>query len=199
VFPVLWAGPGAPSDKLQRLKLKCDEPLSDVAFKFNLRRYTTASTQAERIAAWSGPRGSVGVPAGSVGPGKPKTRPRPYSALGRAVQVDSIKTRVESAFGVCKQRLKLKYDKLLSSFAFKFNLRHYASASPARDWPTTPTTNHQPITVTAGGHRGRRPTPRGAARRGGGPSRPPRRLVEEEVEVEEEGDGRRGCLRRPPR
>jgi hypothetical protein len=41
------------------------------------------------------------------------------------VQVDSIKTRVESAYGVCNQRLKLKYDKLLSTFAFKFNLRHY--------------------------------------------------------------------------
>jgi hypothetical protein len=42
------------------------------------------------------------------------------------VQADSIKTRVESAFGVCNQRLKLKYDKLLSSCAFKFNLRHYS-------------------------------------------------------------------------
>jgi hypothetical protein len=28
--------------------------------------------------------------------------------------------------GVCSQRLKLEYDKLLSSFAFKFNLRHYS-------------------------------------------------------------------------
>ena len=41
------------------------------------------------------------------------------------MQVGSIKTRVESAPGVCNQRLKLKYDKLLSSFAFKFNLRRY--------------------------------------------------------------------------
>jgi hypothetical protein len=44
---------------------------------------------------------------------------------GRAVKLDSIKIRAESAYGVCNQRLRLKYDKLLSSFAFKFNLRHY--------------------------------------------------------------------------
>ena len=44
------------------------------------------------------------------------------------MQVDGIKTHVESAFGVCNQRLKLKYDKLLSGFAFKFNLRHYTTA-----------------------------------------------------------------------
>ena len=40
--------------------------------------------------------------------------------------VDDIKTRVESAYGVCNQRLKLKYRTVLSSFAFKFNLRRYA-------------------------------------------------------------------------
>jgi hypothetical protein len=42
------------------------------------------------------------------------------------VQADNITTRVESACGVCTQRLKLKYDKLLSSFAFKINLSHYS-------------------------------------------------------------------------
>ena len=42
------------------------------------------------------------------------------------MQVDGIKTRVESAAWF--QRLKLKYDDLLSSFAFKFNLRHYIQA-----------------------------------------------------------------------
>jgi hypothetical protein len=40
------------------------------------------------------------------------------------VQVASIKTRVETAAWF--QRLKLKYDKMLSSFAFKFNLRRYS-------------------------------------------------------------------------
>jgi len=39
------------------------------------------------------------------------------------VQVDSIKTRVESAPWF--QRLKIKCDKLLSNFAFNFNLRRY--------------------------------------------------------------------------
>ena len=42
------------------------------------------------------------------------------------MQVDSIKTRVESgAYGVCNQRLKLLYDELLSNLAFRFNLRRY--------------------------------------------------------------------------
>jgi hypothetical protein len=44
------------------------------------------------------------------------------------VQVDSIKTRVESAPGVCIQRLKLKCDEPLSNVAFNFNLRHYTEA-----------------------------------------------------------------------
>jgi len=44
------------------------------------------------------------------------------------VQVDSIKTRVESAFGFCNQHLKLKYVELLSNFAFKCNLRRYTAA-----------------------------------------------------------------------
>ena len=42
---------------------------------------------------------------------------------GKSVQVASIKTRVESAYGVCNQRLKLCYHRLLSTFAFKFILR----------------------------------------------------------------------------
>jgi hypothetical protein len=50
---------------------------------------------------------------------------------GRAVQPDSIKTRVESAYGVCNQRLKLQYDETLSNFAFNFNLRHYNVVSNA--------------------------------------------------------------------
>jgi hypothetical protein len=44
---------------------------------------------------------------------------------GRAVQVDSIKTRVESADIFNFQRLKLSCDELLSSFAFNFTLRRY--------------------------------------------------------------------------
>jgi len=44
---------------------------------------------------------------------------------GRAVQVDPIKPMLKSP-GI--KRLKLKYDELLSSFAFKFNLRRYAVA-----------------------------------------------------------------------
>jgi hypothetical protein len=43
------------------------------------------------------------------------------AARGRAVQVDSIKPRIDSAPGVCNQRLKLKYGEPLSNVAFKFN------------------------------------------------------------------------------
>jgi len=43
---------------------------------------------------------------------------------GRAVQVDSVKTRLESAYGF--KHLRVKCDDLLSNFALKFNLRRYA-------------------------------------------------------------------------
>ena len=45
--------------------------------------------------------------------------------LGRAVQGASIKTRVESAPGVCNQRLEPECDEPLSNVAFNFNLRQY--------------------------------------------------------------------------
>jgi hypothetical protein len=45
------------------------------------------------------------------------------------VQVDSIKTRVETAQ---VQRLKGQYDKLLWNFAFKFNFRHYTEGPMLR-------------------------------------------------------------------
>ena len=43
------------------------------------------------------------------------------------MQVDSIKIRIETKPKF--QRLQLKYAKLLSSFAFKFNLRRYNMVS----------------------------------------------------------------------
>jgi hypothetical protein len=46
------------------------------------------------------------------------------------VQVDGIKTRVESAFGFNA----LNYDERLSSFAFKFSLRHYIKALASDQW-----------------------------------------------------------------
>ena len=44
-------------------------------------------------------------------------------APGRAVHVDSIKLRVESAYAF--QRWKLKYDKTVSNLGFNLNLRRY--------------------------------------------------------------------------
>jgi len=55
--------------------------------------------------------------------------------VARAIQVDSIKPRVESAYGVCNQRLQLYYSTLLSMFAFKFNLRQYRGADDPHDGP----------------------------------------------------------------
>jgi len=46
-------------------------------------------------------------------------KPR-FELIGGAAHVDSIKTRVETAYGVCNHRLKQ-----LSTFAFSFNLRRY--------------------------------------------------------------------------
>ena len=42
--------------------------------------------------------------------------------LGEAVQVEPMKSRLKAPG---PKRLKLRYDNLLSSFAFKFNLRRY--------------------------------------------------------------------------
>ena len=45
------------------------------------------------------------------------------AAPGKAVQVDPMKPMLKAPESA---RLKLKRDKLLSSFGFKFNLRHYS-------------------------------------------------------------------------
>jgi hypothetical protein len=50
---------------------------------------------------------------------------------GGALQLATIKTRVESAPGVCNQRVKLKCDEPLSNLAFNFNVRHYTTAFTA--------------------------------------------------------------------
>jgi len=47
----------------------------------------------------------------------------PAGVRGRAVQVDPIKPTLKAP-GI--ERLKLKYEELLSNFGFKFNLRRYS-------------------------------------------------------------------------
>ena len=79
--------------------------LSNVAFKSNLRRYTLESEWGSQCASGRG--------------GQP---PPPH---GRAVQVDPIKPTLKASG---TKRLKLTHVKLLSSFAFKFNLRRYTTA-----------------------------------------------------------------------
>jgi hypothetical protein len=51
------------------------------------------------------------------------------------VQVDGFNTRVESAHGVCNLRLKLYYDGLLSTAAFKSNVRRYILVGIMRRGP----------------------------------------------------------------
>ena len=80
----------------QRLKVQYDELLSTVAFKFNLRRY------------------SVGHAGGHAGGGAARR--------GGAVQIDPVKPMLKAPG---TKHLKLKFDKLLSSFDYKFNLRRY--------------------------------------------------------------------------
>ena len=46
-------------------------------------------------------------------------------------------TNVESAWSAWVKRLKLTYDKLLSSFDFNFNLRRYTEASVFGGWVGT--------------------------------------------------------------
>jgi hypothetical protein len=48
---------------------------------------------------------------------------------GRAVQIDSIKPMLKAPV---TKRLKLKYDELVSSFAFNFNLRQYTPEESMR-------------------------------------------------------------------
>jgi hypothetical protein len=81
------------------------KPLLNVAFNFNLRRYTSGNE-----ARMNTPGVAAGNWAWRVGP------------PGTAVQVDSIKPTLKAPGS---KRLKLQYDELHSSIAFKFNLRRY--------------------------------------------------------------------------
>ena len=87
----------APGSK--RLILKYDELLSSFAFNFNLRRHSRVRRCHPR-----------------------SDRLHPVDVHGKTVQVDPIKPTLTAPI---TQRFKLKYDKLLSSFAFKFKLRRY--------------------------------------------------------------------------
>ena len=99
----------------KRLKLKHDELLSIFAFNLDLRRYTVAG------------RGQHAQPR--------HARVRLRVAPGRPVHVDPMKLMLKAPG---TKRLRVKYDKLLSRFAFKFNLCRYnlepaAGAAPLPD------------------------------------------------------------------
>jgi hypothetical protein len=83
----------------ERLKPNYDKLLSNVAFKFNLGRYTMG-------AVMSGDEGGV----------------KAMIVQGTAVHVEPINPPVKAPRTKC---LNLKYNTLLSTFGFNFNLRRY--------------------------------------------------------------------------
>ena len=92
------------------------EPLSNIAFHFNLRCYSEAVGTA--TISFSGSNVVATTAAVTV---SATIVPVKY-LLGRAVQVDPVKSEWKPP-GI--ERLKLNYDPLPSTFAFVFNLRHY--------------------------------------------------------------------------
>ena len=117
---------------LQRLNLKYDGRLSNFAFKINLRRYTSG-------------RSCRSPPPPSVS-----------SRSGRAVQVN----RAWSVDCTWSERLKLKYDEVLSSFAFNFYLHPYTAGRRAAEHRREPVTRPGKGTI--------RTSRRGGGARGGG-------------------------------
>jgi len=136
----------------KRFKLMCDKLLSTSAFKFNLRRYSSAlytliyfegkrftdmcmadHAAARRVGVSDGGGGGGGggsswgaaaAPAGGLRELLVLARQElPGHTLGRAVQVDSIKPKLKAPGS---ERLKLRCVESLSIFAFKFNLRRYS-------------------------------------------------------------------------
>jgi len=94
----------------KRLKLRCDEPLSNFAFELNLRRFNLESNSIEEL------------------DGLLHLEHLRCLYIGKAVQVVPIKPTLKAPG---TKRLKLKCDRLLSTLAFKFNLRRYTSARTA--------------------------------------------------------------------
>jgi len=90
-------------------RLKCDELLSSLPFKFRLRRYTEGDAVLRALRAATAVRGHF---ASGL-------------ATGRTVQVDPIKPTLKAPR---TKRLKRKYDELVSNVSFKFNLRRYTPA-----------------------------------------------------------------------
>jgi hypothetical protein len=94
--------------------LNYDEPHSNLAFNFKLRGYASVGDWSKVVIAYE--------PVWAIGTGKV-----------RRCKVDSINTRVESAYGSSVQRLKLECRKLLLTFAFNSNARRYNKvATPAQ-------------------------------------------------------------------
>jgi hypothetical protein len=113
------------------LKLQCDEPLSNLAFNFNLRRCITAlephetkRSGSERAARLSNVSKQPRMSNASIA-GHNSSR-----GLAGRRRLPVTKPELKSAVGVCNQstRLKLKCDEPLLNVAFNFDLRRYSTA-----------------------------------------------------------------------
>jgi len=154
----------APGSK--RLKLKCDEPLTIFAIKFNLRRYNknvalsdlkvfkggglfsmsasmfanvttfdrkqltleylTLVLSLDLAVAGDAPDKPLLALGGTLNFTYPCKRGMVITGTdvrGRAVQVNPIKPTLKAPGS---KRLKLEHEKLLSDFAYNFNLRRYS-------------------------------------------------------------------------
>jgi len=98
--------PSLKSVGTKRLELKYYKLLSSFAFNFNLRRYTLERARPNRAR-------------------ESRARRVRTASVGRCKLNDPMKPKVKPPE---TKRLKLKCDILLSTSAFKFNLRRYASA-----------------------------------------------------------------------
>ena len=93
--------------------------VSNFAFNFNLRRYIEGEGYIKLPCEEFGDIDvTASVEITSVTDDLKNT-------IGRAVQVDPFKPTLKAPV---TKRLKLQYDKLVSSVAFNFNLRRYTSA-----------------------------------------------------------------------
>ena len=133
----------------ERLKLKSDEPLSNFAFKFNLRRYTLAQRDAQLAQSEA-----MLAQSNAILLREREARAWEVGEVGQCrLTLVSIKTIVGKRLWF--QRLKLQYDEPLSNFAFNFNLRRFSAGGVASELMAAADAAATAATAELAGARGR--------------------------------------------
>ena len=116
--------------------MKCYEPLSNFDFKFNLRRYSLARTEVDKA---TDAANRAATSARLLAAEKRKESDPAWRAMQVKRQaLPAGRCRLTLSNPRCNlkapgtERLKLEYDKLLSSFAFRVNSRRYIPAFAMR-------------------------------------------------------------------